>query len=487
MGQNNDVAWTFTNVMADVEDLFIERIEGDRYEFEGEWLTWSWSRRRSRSRAATAPVRHRGPLTHHGPIVNDALGADDSQPLALRWIGARRPRHRPRPPRDLRADQRRAELVELLGDLTMPVSNLIWADRRRQHRLQDRRPHPDAARRLPRPAEAGLDRRVRVGRRRPLRGAARADRPRARLPRHRQQPDRRRRLPPPPHQRLPRRLPREADRAADRRDRRARPRQLPPHADRPLLDPRRRGRAPARARLDAAAASARSRAIERLKSWDRELGPDTIAGTIYQAFLLRLAREFARAAIGDRDLAERWLDRSDSGFTDPRHLALALALPPAGALGGGRRGADRPPLGRARARRAARRARRPASALRPRSRGLALGPRPRAALPARARRAPTRPSTGSSTARCTPAAARRPSPRSPTTPTTPTTRSGRRAGAWSPTRADPSARCGRRSPASRATPGARTTTTCSRAGWRAQMQPMAGEGPWETLTLEPGS
>ncbi len=37
MGQNNDVAWTFTNVMADVEDLFIERIEGDRYEFEGEW------------------------------------------------------------------------------------------------------------------------------------------------------------------------------------------------------------------------------------------------------------------------------------------------------------------------------------------------------------------------------------------------------------------------------------------------------------------
>jgi penicillin amidase len=57
------------------------------------------------------------------------------------------------------------------------------------------------------------------------------------------------------------------------------------------------------------------RAIERLKSWDRELGPETIAGTIYQAFLLRLAREFARAAIGDRDLAERWLDRSDSGFT----------------------------------------------------------------------------------------------------------------------------------------------------------------------------
>jgi penicillin amidase len=56
------------------------------------------------------------------------------------------------------------------------------------------------------------------------------------------------------------------------------------------------------------------RAIERLKSWDRRLSPETVAGTIYQAFLLRLAREFTRAAIGDRDLAERYLDRADNGF-----------------------------------------------------------------------------------------------------------------------------------------------------------------------------
>ena len=73
-------------------------------------------------------------------------------------------------------------------------------------------------------------------------------------------------------------------------------------------------------------------AIERLKSWDRTLGPRTVAGTIYQAFLLRLAREFTRAAIGDRDLAERYLDRADNGFiahvTSPwrwhAHLLAAL-------------------------------------------------------------------------------------------------------------------------------------------------------------------
>src|SRR5215218_7190958 len=36
LGQNNDVAFAFTNVMADVEDLFVERIEDEHYEFAGE-------------------------------------------------------------------------------------------------------------------------------------------------------------------------------------------------------------------------------------------------------------------------------------------------------------------------------------------------------------------------------------------------------------------------------------------------------------------
>ena len=217
------------------------------------------------------------------------------------------------------------------------------------------------------------------------------------------------------------------------------------------------------ARLDAPG-QRETRAIERLKSWDRELGPETIAGTIYQAFLLRLARDFARAAIGDRDLAERWLDRSDSGFTTHvtspwRWHAHLLALWEEG---------DEELIGRPwddlvlEALRGALDDLDPA--LRPRPRGLALGPRARAALLARARRRPTPASTGSSTARCTSAARRRRSPRSPTTPTTPTTRSGRRAGAWSPTPWIPAARCGRTSPASRATPGASTTTTSSRAG-----------------------
>ncbi len=55
-------------------------------------------------------------------------------------------------------------------------------------------------------------------------------------------------------------------------------------------------------------------AIERLRSWDGRMTPGSIAATVYQAFTLRLGREVTRAAIEDRDLSERWLDRADNGF-----------------------------------------------------------------------------------------------------------------------------------------------------------------------------
>src|SRR6185436_3319875 len=86
MGQNNDVCWTFTNVMADVQDLFVERIEGERYLFEGEWRPLEILREEIPVKGRDAPEPLDVRLTHHGPIVNEALGADEAEPLALRWI-----------------------------------------------------------------------------------------------------------------------------------------------------------------------------------------------------------------------------------------------------------------------------------------------------------------------------------------------------------------------------------------------------------------
>ena len=85
MGQNNDVCWTFTNVMADVQDLFVERVEGDRYLFEDEWRPLEIVREEIAVKGRDAPEVLDVRITHHGPIVNEALGADEGEPLALRW------------------------------------------------------------------------------------------------------------------------------------------------------------------------------------------------------------------------------------------------------------------------------------------------------------------------------------------------------------------------------------------------------------------
>ena len=118
---------------------------------------------------------------------------------------------------------------------------------------------------------------------------------------------------------------------------------------------------------------AETNAIERLRSWDGLMDPDSVAATIYQAFTLRFSREVARAVIGDRDLAERWLDRADNGFlahvTSPwRWQTHVLAL---------WEEADEELIGRswddARARLAARRPGRPGEALRRRPGRLEVG------------------------------------------------------------------------------------------------------------------
>src|SRR6476469_1869881 len=127
MGQSNDVCWTFTNVMADVEDLFIERLAGDRYLFEGEWRPLETVREEIAVKGRAAPEALDVRLTHHGPLVNEALGADDAEPLALRWITLDRPTAF-KGMFDLHGIRSGPELVATLEGHTSPASNLIWAD-----------------------------------------------------------------------------------------------------------------------------------------------------------------------------------------------------------------------------------------------------------------------------------------------------------------------------------------------------------------------
>jgi penicillin amidase len=312
MGQNTDVCWTFTNVMADTQDLFIEQIEGDRYRFEDEWRPLETAREEIVVKGREEPVELEVRRTHHGPIVNEALGADEGEPLALAWQTLAEPT----------AFLGMFELLEVasgpdliakLADHTSPASNLIWADRHGSigYKLVGRLPlrrggSPD----LPKPGWSGefeWDGTV-------------------------------------PYEELPEVIDPESGYLVTANNRIVGD-DYPHHITSDWLDGFRAKRieelleatekhdldgfeaiqtdnlslpgleaARRLCRLHPRGQRERS-AIERLRSWDGHLDRETIAGTIYQAFLLRLAREVARAAIGDRDLCERWLDRADNGFT----------------------------------------------------------------------------------------------------------------------------------------------------------------------------
>jgi penicillin G amidase len=312
MGQNNDVCWTFTNVMADVQDLFVERIEDDRYLFEDEWRPLQTVREeivvKGRSQPEVLEVR----ITHHGPIVNEALGADEDEPLALRWQTLDEPTTFTGM-FELLEIESGPQLVARLEGHTSPASNLIWADRHGSigYKLIGRLPLrrggcPD----LPKPGWTGEFE---------WEGTI-------------------------PYDELPEVVDPESGFLITANNRIVGD-EYPHHITSEWLDGFRAKRIEQLLReseehdlasfeamqsdnlslpgLEAARRLGRlsprgqreRSAIERLRSWDGRLDPDTVAGSIYQAFLLRLAREVARAAIGDRDLSERWLDRADNGFT----------------------------------------------------------------------------------------------------------------------------------------------------------------------------
>jgi penicillin G amidase len=310
-GQNNDVAWSFTNTMADVMDLFVERIDADTYEFRGERRPFEVTEEEIAVRGRSEPVRLLIRATHHGPIVNEALRADPSEPLALAWTAREAPCVTEASLAVLDVANG-PELVASVEPHNAPVSNLVWADRHGSigyktiGRVPIRRGDcPD----LPKPGWTGEHE---------WEGWV-------------------------PYDELPELVDPEPGYVLTANNR-ITPDGYPHHITSDWLDGYR-----ARRIEDVLAASdehdlegfaalqtdmlslpgletahrlsrlrprdqRETAAIERLRSWDGFMDPGSVAATMYQAFTLRFARAVAREVIGDRDLCERWLDRAHNGF-----------------------------------------------------------------------------------------------------------------------------------------------------------------------------
>jgi penicillin amidase len=89
IGHNSRIAWGVTNLAPDVQDFYIEKLNDPthptQYEFRGEWQELQVVQE-------TIEVKDQSPvtldvfITHHGPIMNDVMGAlEGAEPMALQW------------------------------------------------------------------------------------------------------------------------------------------------------------------------------------------------------------------------------------------------------------------------------------------------------------------------------------------------------------------------------------------------------------------
>lgn len=89
IGHNRRIAWGLTDLVADVQDFYVEKLDDEaeprRYESRGEWLPLRFEEERINVKDAE-PVVLRVGHTGHGPLVNNWLRRfKDTRPLALAW------------------------------------------------------------------------------------------------------------------------------------------------------------------------------------------------------------------------------------------------------------------------------------------------------------------------------------------------------------------------------------------------------------------
>jgi penicillin G amidase len=312
--QTRFAAWGFTNVMADTQDLFVERFDKDDarlYEFNGEWLQAEVIREEIRVKGRSQPDSLDVTITHHGPIVNEALGADGEEPLALAWTALHYPLLTGASNKAARA-RNHEELLTATSEHTAPPLNMLWADSEGNigYQLIGKLPiRKGATPDLPKPGWTGEFE---------WEGTV-------------------------PYEDLPRAV-NPAGGFLVTANHRIVGDDYPHHITSEWLDGYRARRIEdllgerqkhslddfARIQTDLysfpgietvhrlsrlhPATQRETRAIEWLKSWDGRLDTKTVAGTVYQAFTLVFARTVVSAAVRDTKLVERYLNESEVGL-----------------------------------------------------------------------------------------------------------------------------------------------------------------------------
>ena len=131
VGHNRRIAWGVSTMYADVTDLYLERVDGDTYEYKGKKVPLKTRRETieiAGEESRTITVRS----TRHGPILSDldddvAAVARPGNEVALRWTALT-----PRPTISavfaLNRAQNWTEFRAAAKRFTVPSQNLVYAD-----------------------------------------------------------------------------------------------------------------------------------------------------------------------------------------------------------------------------------------------------------------------------------------------------------------------------------------------------------------------
>ena len=130
IGHNEEIAWSVTAALTDVQDLYVERFKeggSSHYEHAGGWREAGISIEEIPVRGRREPVIQRVRTTVHGPVITDVLGDVEGE-LALRWatpnplglVGAGLAVNRA---------GNKEEFLDALQSWTVPNQNFVYADR----------------------------------------------------------------------------------------------------------------------------------------------------------------------------------------------------------------------------------------------------------------------------------------------------------------------------------------------------------------------
>ncbi|RMD88810.1 MAG: penicillin acylase family protein [Alphaproteobacteria bacterium] len=134
LGRNDHIAWGFTNVNPDVQDLYLEKLTEDG----SGYLTPDGSEA-FRSRTETIEIKDAPPVTftvretRHGPVISDARGdiraaLPDGYALALRWTALEEDDTTPSVATSLAEARNFEEFTEALKAYVTPMQNMVFAD-----------------------------------------------------------------------------------------------------------------------------------------------------------------------------------------------------------------------------------------------------------------------------------------------------------------------------------------------------------------------